>query len=110
MHLGFQEILIEILNAPCFSCGTIQSRQISCINSVITYIRSYVQYHFIANSTSSLNTAGFLMAFSVPVISQIGSIGGGQVGGGGGRRGRWESGGGLKQPFGHKQQCCAFSI
>ena len=42
--------------------------------------------------------------------------GGGQVGGGwagrrrvGGGGGGWKAEGGLKQPFGLKQQCCAFS-
>ena len=39
-------------------------------------------YHFIANSTSYLNAAGF-ESFSVPVISQIESIGGGWWGAGG---------------------------
>ena len=28
----------------------------------------------------------------------------------GGGRGRWEAEGGLKQPFGFKQQCCVFSM
>ena len=47
-----------------------------------SYIRSY---HFIANSASYLNAADlFLDGFSVPVISQIESIGGGQAGRGGG--------------------------
>ena len=35
-------------------------------------------------------------------------MGGREVGGGGG--GGWGAEGGLKQPFGLKQQCCAFSI
>ena len=40
-------------------------------------------YHFIANSTSYLNPAGFSDSFfSNPVISRIDSIGGGRVGGG----------------------------
>ena len=39
-------------------------------------------HHFIANSTSYLNAAGFLEFFSAPVITQIESIGGGQAGGG----------------------------
>ena len=50
-------------------------------------------YHFIANSTSYLNAAGFLDSFSVPVISHTESIGGGRAGGGHG----WEAKGGLKQ-------------
>ena len=37
-------------------------------------------YHFIANSTSQLNAAGFETVFSVPVISRIEFIGGGWVG------------------------------
>ena len=44
--------------------------------------------------------------FLVSVISRIESIGGGRAGGrevGGG----WGAKGGLKQPFGIKQQCCA---
>ena len=45
----------------------------------------------------------FWMVFSVPVISRIESIGGGWGGG-------WEAEGGLKQPFGLKQQCCALSM
>ena len=50
----------------------------------------------------------FWTIFSVPVISRIESIGGGQVRGGGwGGGGEWEAEGGLKQPFGLKQQCCA---
>ena len=62
-------------------------------------------YHFIANSTSYLNPAGFSDSFfSNPVISRIDSIGGG-VGGGGG----WGAEGGVKHPFGLKGQCCAFS-
>ena len=48
----------------------------------------------------------FWIVFSVPVISQIESIGGGWAGGGG----RWEAEGRLKQPFGLKQQCCALSM
>ena len=47
----------------------------------------------------------FLIVFSAPVISQIESIGGGVGGGGWG-----EAEGGLKQPFGLKEQCCALSI
>ena len=43
----------------------------------------------------------------MPVISWIEFIGGGQVGGG---SGGWEAEGRLKQPFGVKQQCCAFSM
>ena len=47
----------------------------------------------------------------MPVISRIESIGGGRVGGGwGGGGGGWEAEGGLKQPFGLKQQCCALSM
>ena len=49
----------------------------------------------------------FWIIFSLPVISWIESIGGGLVGGG---RGGWEVEGGLKQPFGLKQQYCAFSM
>ena len=53
----------------------------------------------------------FWIVFSVPVISRIESIGGGRAGGGwGGGRGGWEAEGGLKQPFGLKQQCCALSM
>ena len=52
----------------------------------------------------------FWMVFSAPVISRIESIGGGQVGGGGGRQGGWETEGGLKHPFGLKEQCCTFSM
>ena len=64
-------------------------------------------YHFIANSTSYLNAE---TVFSVPVISQIESIGGGRVGGGGvGGGGRWGAKGRVKHPFGLKEQCCAFS-
>ena len=44
--------------------------------------------------------------FSVPVISRIESIGGGRVGGGG--VGKWGAEGGVKHPFGLKEQCCAF--
>ena len=39
----------------------------------------------------------FWLSFSLPVISRIESIGGGQ--GVGGRRGGWEAEGGLKQPI-----------
>ena len=46
----------------------------------------------------------FQIAFSVPVISRIESIGGG------GGEGGWEAKGGLKQPFGLKQHCCAFCL
>ena len=52
----------------------------------------------------------FLIAFSVPVISRIKCI---RVGGrreDWGRQGGREAEGRLKQPFGLKQQCCAFSI
>ena len=53
----------------------------------------------------------FWMVFSVPVISRIKSIGGGWAGRGwGGGGGGWEAEGGLKQPFGLKQQCCALSM
>ena len=48
----------------------------------------------------------FGLVFSLPVISWIEPTGGGQAGGGGG----WEAEGGLKQPFGLKQQCCALSM
>ena len=41
--------------------------------------------------------------FSVPVISQIESIGGGMGGGGG-----WGAEGGVKHPFGLNEQCSAF--
>ena len=44
----------------------------------------------------------FQMIFSVPVISQIESIGGGQSGGVRGMLGGWEAKGGLKQPLGLK--------
>ena len=47
----------------------------------------------------------FQIVFSAPVILQIESIGGGQVGGGGG----WGAEGGVKHQFGLKEQCCAFS-
>ena len=50
----------------------------------------------------------FWIFFSVPVISRIESIGGGLAGWGWG--GGWEAEGGLKQPFGLKQQCCALSM
>ena len=53
-------------------------------------------YHFIANSTSYLNPAGFLDSFFQ--ILRIDSIGGG-----------WGAQGGAKHPFGPKGQCCAFS-
>ena len=43
----------------------------------------------------------FWIIFSVPVISRIESIGGGQEAGMGGKP---------KQPFGLKQQCCTFSF
>ena len=47
----------------------------------------------------------------MPVISRIESIRGAQVGGGwGGGGARWEAEGRLKQPFGLKQPCCAFSM
>ena len=48
--LYFEKYLFEILNALYFSCGTIQSRQISCINSVVTYIHSN---HFVINSQAA---------------------------------------------------------
>ena len=51
-----------------------QSRQISCVNSIIVY-----SCHFIANSTSYVVLLIFEMLFSVPVISRIESIEGGQV-------------------------------
>ena len=41
-----------------FSCGIIQSRQVSCMNRVVIY-----SYQFIANSTSYLNAAGFSDGF-----------------------------------------------
>ena len=44
----------------------------------------------------------------MPVISRIESIGVGGWEGGGGSG--WEAEGGLKQPFGLKQQCRAFSM
>ena len=47
----------------------------------------------------------FEIAFSVPVISQIESIGGGQTG-----RGGWGAKDRLKQTFGLKEQWCAFSM
>ena len=48
----------------------------------------------------------------MPVISRIESIGGGWAGGRGvgGGGGGWEAEGGLNQPFGLKQQCCAPSM
>ena len=61
-------------------------------------------YHFIANSASYLNAAGFWDGFSAPVISRIESLGG-RVGGGGG----WGAEGGLKHLFGLKERCYAFS-
>ena len=52
----------------------------------------------------------FGTVISVPVISRIESIGGGQVGGGGvGGGGGWGAEGRVKHPFGLKEQCCAFS-
>ena len=52
----------------------------------------------------------FEMIFSVPVISQIESIGGRWLGGGGmGGVGSWGAEGRLKHQFGLKEQCCAFS-
>ena len=95
-----------MFNALYFSGGLIQSRQISCIISVVIY-----SYHFIAKSTSYLNAAGFWIVFSVPVISRIESIGGGRVGGcvvGGG--GGWGAVGGLKYPFKLKEKCYAISM
>ena len=72
------------------------------------YVRSY---RFIAISTSYLNAAGFSEFFSVPVISQINFMGVGWTRGGWGEAGgRWEAEGRLKQPFGLKQHCCAFSV
>ena len=47
----------------------------------------------------------FQMVFSVPLISQIESTGGGRGGGNG-----WEAEGRSKQPFRLKEQCCAFSV
>ena len=53
----------------------------------------------------------FWISFLLPVISRIESIGVKQVGGGWGRGGGgWKVEGWLKQPFGLKQQCCAFSM
>ena len=46
----------------------------------------------------------FEIVFSVPVISQIESIGDGWVIGGG-----WGAKGRLKNPFGFKEQCCVFN-
>ena len=72
---------------PLLWLNTVTPDTVSCINSAVTYIRSY---HFIANSTSYSNAAGFWEFFSVPVISRIESIGvvggweGGWVGGGSG--------------------------
>ena len=67
--------------------------------------------HFIAIPTSYSDAAGFLIAFfSAPVISRIDSIGGGRWEGGGvGGGGGWGAEGGVKHPFGLKEQCCAFS-
>jgi len=50
-----------------------------------------------------LNAARFLDRYLAAVISQIESLGVGQVGGG------WGAEGGLKQPFGLEQQFCVFS-
>ena len=47
---------------------------------VALIVQLYISYHFIANSNSYLNAAGFGTVFSVPVISRIESIGGGWVG------------------------------
>ena len=44
----------------CTSLVILQSRQISCINSVVIYVCSH---HFIANSTSYLHAAGFSANF-----------------------------------------------
>ena len=73
--------------------------------SYARYLALIVQlysYHFIANSNSYLNAAGFLESFSVPVkyhgLSPL-------IGSGGG----WGAEGGVKHPFGLKEQCCAFS-
>ena len=53
----------------------------------------------------------FQIVFSATVISRTESIGGGRVGGGGvGGGGGWGAEGGVKQPFGLKEQCFAFSI
>ena len=63
-----------------------------------------------AISTSYLNAAGFLNSFSAPVfsapvISQIESIGAvGWEGNGVGDGGEWGAVGGLKHPFGLKEQ------
>ena len=43
----------------------------------IELYRMYSNYHFIANSTSYLNAAGFWDSFSAPIISKIVSIGSG---------------------------------
>ena len=53
----------------------------------------------------------FLIVFSAPVISRIEYIGvGGREESGVSSGGRWEAKGGLKQQFGLKEHCCAFSI
>ena len=38
--LYFEKYLFEIFNALSFSCGTIQSRQMYYINSVVIYVAS----------------------------------------------------------------------
>ena len=76
---------------------SIQSRQISCMNSVI--IKLLFHTALILQAIQVLLV--FEIVFSASVISWIESIGGGCVGGGGG---------GLKHPFELKEQCFAFSV
>ena len=66
--------------------------------------------HFIANSTSYLNAAGFFeIVFLVPIISRIESLGIGLVGGNG-VGGGWRAEGEIKHQFKLKEQCYAFSM
>ena len=91
-----------------------QSHQIYCINSVVIYVRTHVRsyvlfYSYVILLTSYLNAAGFLNSFysSCDIMDWVyRKWADGRVEGGGG----WETEGGLKQPFGFKLRCCAFSI
>ena len=103
--LYFKKYLFEIFNTPSFSCGTIQSRQMCYINSVVIWLAFYSYFYKLLECCCFFN--GF---FSAPVISWIDSIGGGRVGGGGvGGGGGWGAVAGVKHPFGLKEQSCAFS-